>query len=207
MDRRSFLKTSAAAALAIAAPTSARAELWCSPPDAFGRQVCEAGLNSYLATISARSQTTTNWCWAACIEMIFKYYGHPVPQARVVEEVWGSIVDMPAAPSQILAALNRPWRDRFGRRFHSVGTTYGANPATAAQDLAANRPLIIGTRRHAMLLTSLQYVRDPFGNASVTRAVVRDPWPSSLTIATQGKRVLTAQEWYGTMFLARIRVY
>jgi hypothetical protein len=71
---------------------------------------------------------------------------------------------------------------------------------TATQDLSNDMPLIIGTMGHAMVLTSLTYVRDQFGRGDVTAAVVRDPWPGN------GRRVLSAQEWYNTSFLARIRV-
>lgn len=71
---------------------------------------------------------------------------------------------------------------------------------TAAQDLTNNMPLIIGTMGHAMVLTSLRYARDVNGNGQVNAAIVRDPWPN------RGRRVLTAQEWYSTSFLVRIRV-
>jgi hypothetical protein len=50
-------------------------------------------------------------------------------------------------------------------------------------------------------LTALSYVVDPSGKGAVTQAIVRDPWPG------QGRRTLFAQEWYGTSFLARIRVF
>jgi hypothetical protein len=78
---------------------------------------------------------------------------------------------------------------------------YSANPITAAQDLAQDMPLIIGTMGHAMVLTALSYVLDRSGNGSVTAAIVRDPWPD------RGRRVLSAQEWYRASFLARIRVF
>ena len=133
--------------------------------------------------------------------MVFRYYGYRVSQTRIVQDTWGGIVNFPAFPGQILANLNRPWVDRRGRPFGVTGNVYSANPITAADDLAQDMPLIIGTTGHAMVLTALTYVRNQFGNGEVTAAVVRDPWPG------RGRRVLSAQEWYGTSFLARIRVF
>ena len=48
---------------------------------------------------------------------------------------------------------------------------------TAAQDLAENHPLIIGTGGHAVVLTAVTYVQDEWGHSDVTSAIVRDPWP------------------------------
>jgi hypothetical protein len=205
MDRRKFLKVSsgsvAIGALGLSSPASAL--LNCSAFNFQGVQQCEAGIDSRLAHVSAASvggQHMNQWCWAACIEMVFRYYGLRVPQAAIVQQTWGGIVNLPGQPHQILANLNRPWRDSSGRGFYVSGDSFSANPITAAQDLSSDMPLIIGTMGHAMVLTSLQYVRDQHGRGDVTAAVVRDPWPG------RGRRVLSAQEWYSTSFLARIRV-
>jgi hypothetical protein len=71
---------------------------------------------------------------------------------------------------------------------------------TAAQDLAADMPLIIGTMGHAMVLSRLDYLVDQYGRGEVKWATVRDPWPG------RGRRVLSPQEWYNISFAARIRV-
>jgi len=205
MDRRRFLTLSSGAASigALCASGSANALLNCSPFNFQGVQQCEAGIDSRLAYVSAAAtggQHMNQWCWAACIEMVFKYYGLNVPQRAIVQQTWGQIVNFPAQPGQILANLNRPWVDSSGQRFYVSGDSYSANPMTAAQDLSQNMPLIIGTLGHAMVLTSLQYARDQYGNGQVNAAVVRDPWQG------RGRRVLSAQEWFSTSFLARIRV-
>ena len=205
MDRRNFLKlgSTSLAIGAIGASNPASAFLNCSAINGNQAQQCEAGISSTLAHISAASvggQHNTQWCWAACIEMVFKYYGFHVPQEAIVQQTWGQIVNLPGQPNHILANLNRPWIDSNNNRFRVTGDSYSANPITAAQDLANNMPLIIGTMGHAMVLTSLQYTRSRWGNGNVTAAIVRDPWPG------RGRRVLTAPEWYNTSFLARIRV-
>lgn len=202
MKRREFLACLGAASFLV--PSSASGRLACGPFVPPGVQQCEAGIESSVAHVTAAAvggQHLSQWCWAACIEMVFRYYGLRVPQEQIVQETWGRIVNLPAQPGQIMMNLNRPWIDGTGRRFGASGDAFTANPITAAQDLAQDMPLIIGTMGHAMVLTSLTYMRDQFGNGTVRAAVVRDPWPG------RGRRVLSPQEWYGTNFLARIRVF
>ena len=201
MKRRDLL-SALVPVFSLAIPTSAIGLLRCSPFNFQGIQECEAGIDSSIARVTvSRRQYLSQWCWAACIEMVFRYYGFRVSQARIVQETWDSIVNLPGSPRQILANLNRPWVDDRDRGFGVIGDVYSASAITAAQDLAEDMPLIIGTTGHAMVLTSLRYLRNQFGNFDVIAAVVRDPWPG------RGRRILSPQEWYGTNFLARIRVY
>jgi hypothetical protein len=209
LNRRGFFRRLAGSTVAAAGALVARnglARLACGQFTPFGVQTCEVGIDSDLFTVKARdTQHASEWCWAASIEMVFRYYGHNVPQERIVQETWGSIVNLPAtSPLVILRDLNRSWVDDDGMSFRVSGTSYGANPVTAAQDLAADMPLIIGTMGHAMVLTALTYNRDVYGRGVVTSAIVRDPWP--YPGLRDGRRVLSPQEWFSTSFLARIRV-
>jgi hypothetical protein len=214
MRRRSFLTTlgllgSSRLLGGFSIPNPASPELHtaalgldCTPFDMNGVQRCEAGIDSsILDVVASDTQHESQWCWAACIEAVFTYYDHPVPQDRIVSEIWGDVVNMPGAPLQILSALNRKWTDQNGDDFTSQGTSLGTNAITAAQDLAADHPLIIGTLGHAMVLTSLTYLRDVYSRGQVQLAEVRDPWPYN-----QRHRALTPQEWYSISFAARIRV-
>jgi hypothetical protein len=193
------------AALAMAgASQRAGALVRCGPWDQPGPgiQLCEAGIRSTLLDVTASDrQQASEWCWAASISAVFHYYGHPVSQERIVKEAYGKIVNMPGTPQAILGALNRVWIDDNGGRFRASGDTRSASIVTAAQDLANDKPLIIGSRGHAMVLTDLVYTRDHDGRGRPQSATVRDPWPYN-----PGKRLLTPQEWNGTRFLARIRV-
>ncbi|MEY8689180.1 MAG: papain-like cysteine protease family protein [Leptothrix sp. (in: b-proteobacteria)] len=202
MNRRTFLLSAASSGAALL-PLTSHARLSCGPFVPPGVQQCEAGIDSSIAHIAAAAvggQHLSQWCWAACIEMVFTYYGHPVQQERIVSETWGAIVNLPGQPGQILENLNRDWTDEDGNDFSVSGDAYSANPITAAQDLSQDMPLIIGTMGHAVVLTSLVYVRDGFGRGNVNAAIVRDPWPG------RGRRVLTPQEWFNINFAARIRV-
>jgi len=132
--------------------------------------------------------------------MVFSYWGHPVSQERIVQETWGSIVNMPGQPAQIVNDLNRWWIDEHGARFRVIADVYSVTAASAAQDLSSNYPLIIGSMGHAMVLTDLVYLRDAWGNGQPQQAIVRDPWPG------RGRRLLTPQEWSSIQLAARIRV-
>jgi Papain-like cysteine protease AvrRpt2 len=204
MNRRKFLTGLVSTSLAsLFISNEANAILNCLPFQPSGVQHCEAGINSVIADVTAAAvggQHLNEWCWAACIEMVFHYYGLIVPQEEIVRQTWGSIVDLPALPGQILIDLNRPWVDSYNRAFRVSGDSYTASHVTAAQDLAQDRPLIIATMGHAMVLTGLSYIRDAWGNGEVNAAIVRDPWPG------RGHRVLSAQEWFSTNLLIRIRL-
>ena len=139
MNRRGFLVSSGAAAVAAFLPNQSFANQMCGPFVPPGVQQCESGIDSSLAHVTAAAvggQHLSQWCWAACIEMVFRYYGHSVPQERIVTETWGGIVNLPGQPGQILANLNRGWTDQAGDDFSVSGDVYSANPITAAQDLA-----------------------------------------------------------------------
>ncbi|MES2064151.1 MAG: papain-like cysteine protease family protein [Bacteroidota bacterium] len=175
----------------------------CGPYNNYGIQRCVAGINSSILDVRGLDiQNADEWCWAASIQAIFNYYGHNISQARIVQETFGQVVNMPAQPGTILSALNRYWIDDSGVQFMAQANSFSASPITAAQDLASDNPLIIGTMGHAMVLTALEYDHNTYGQGNVVAAVVRDPWP-----ANPRRRVLSPQEWSNTSFLARIRVY
>jgi len=180
---------------------TARAEIRCMPLNSMGIQRCQAGLPTPLASTISAYQQASQWCWAASISMVFRHYGLNVSQPEIVRQAWGDLVNLPGSAREIAASLNRTWTDDKGDRWRVSSDTFRTEPGIAAQDLAANRPLIIGTMGHAMVLTALTYDRDFASNGYVTLATVRDPWPGN-----GGRRDLTAQEWYGTMLLMRVTV-
>src|SRR5262245_32633902 len=89
LSRRKILRSIAVTAAAtLSVPFPAHARLWCSVPMG-GIQECEAGIDSSLADVTAAAvggQHASQWCWAACIEMIFRYYRRRVSQERIVAE-------------------------------------------------------------------------------------------------------------------------
>jgi hypothetical protein len=148
-------------------------------------QACEAGVNmSRLPTFYAFQQMP-EWCWAASISMIFKYYGYDVSQDQIVQAVYGSVVNFPAmSGGTISSQLNRTWTDRNGRRFRSsmqglfdADAGIGAlNNMMIVDSLAQERPLLLGNITHAVVLTAVSYFATPMG-PNVTNIGVLDPWP------------------------------
>ena len=202
LNRRTWMTTVGAAIVGGTAAERMEAALSCGPQlPPYGVQACVAGIPQQAMDTVYATQQQTEWCWAACIEMVFTYWGHPISQVEIVRQTWGQIVNMPAQPGQIIADLNRPWVDRNGNPFRSQGDVFSANGATAAEDLAVGMPLIIGSMGHAMVLTAVSYNRAPNSQGVVTGAIVRDPWPG------RGRRMLSPQEAAAAMLLARIRVF
>jgi ABC-type bacteriocin/lantibiotic exporter with double-glycine peptidase domain len=201
MKRRLFVSNLAAAGTALlTVPSMLKAGVVCSPVSAV-LSACTAGIASDLANITMdRSQNQSNWCWAACIQMVFLYNGLNVSQQEIVRTVFGQLVNLPGSPEDILAALNRRWTDANGDDFDVQGDVYSVSPVTAAQDLANDFPLIVGTLGHAVVLSAVDYYRDLYGNGQIVSAVVRDPLPG------RGKRRLTPAEWVYMTFAVRIRV-
>lgn len=205
MDRRAFLQSGVACASVWLAPKMMFASQSCGQAmtTPYGPvQRCTAGIKSVALQPVQSYQQRNEWCWAACISMVFAYYGHRVSQQRIVKEVWGQVVNMPGLPGQILSDLNRAWKDDGGGSFASRGDSLSANAFNAVKDLENDQPLIIGAMGHAMVLTALTGdINAQSGAWQIVEAVVRDPWPGR-----GGRRVLSPVEWRNINFAARIRV-
>ena len=146
-------------------------------------------------------QESREWCWAACIEMVFGYYGHRVSQSRIVKETWGGFVDKPVHESELLADLNRNWTDNRGRRFRSSAHVFG-KPAAGVSDLRRSQPLILGTLGHTVVLTAITLEIDNYsGRWNIAEAIVCDPWPG------YGARILSSEEWRNVRFAVRVELH
>jgi hypothetical protein len=209
MNRRDFLAAMAGAALATtgvtAGPKIASDALSNTPDiecgnDSYGRQLCTVGISSFEIQKAAQRQYMSQWCWAACISMIFDYYEHPVSQDRIVREAYGGIVNMPGSPQAILRSLNRRWTDDNDEEFRVTADPFTANYLTAIEDLKDDEPQLIGALGHAVVLTAMTYYITPNG-PYVVSAIVRDPWPGNAS-----RREMTRAEWYNVQLAARIRL-
>jgi hypothetical protein len=170
-------------------PTFSRGEETCQPlpgpPLTPPGRACRAEVN--FGTFSAKydPQYQSQWCWAACISMLFRYYKHPVSQSRIVSEVYGAPVNLPAGAGFIVAQqLNRSWQDDLGGKFRSrLTAAFDAdagvvtlNNARIIDSLRRGRPLIVGAGGHAVVLTAVEYLDTAFG-IQIQRGGVFDPWP------------------------------
>lgn len=160
---------------------------------------CRVGLpDAALDRIARQQPAGSNWCWAACLEMVFALHGYRLPMARIVRGTYGREYNLPADSSLLARLLSSRWQDEDGRTFDSRcevlwdAATHAASAypaAMTARQLAAGRPLLLGARNHAMLLTGLAFSHDGSpGSIRITAASVLDPAPG------RGRRALEAQE-------------
>jgi hypothetical protein len=174
-----------------------------------GVQACEAGV--MLPAFYRAQQQRDMWCWAACIQMVFEYYGHPISQAVIVQKLFGSSsVNQGAIGPQIAYAVTGQWVDAYNRPFQAQAEVLWdtqfqfAQPWAAQQaigELVQNRPLIIGANRHATMLTAIAYRQDVYGQVAIDALTVRDPWPAS-----PARRTLNLQEAQRVTYLTKIYV-
>jgi len=185
MDRRKFLSGSLGCLVGglVGAP-GARSYQQCVVAPNFTGQLCEAGIAPPDFVPAYRRQTSSMWCWAASISMIFSYYGFSVSQPRIVSEAFGSQQNLPANGTLISAQLSKEWTDDNGRTFtaelegvYDVDTgTLGITNSMIIDALSSERPLLMGNISHAMVLVSAAYVPTS-PEPTVVNVGLLDPYP------------------------------
>lgn len=192
MDRRTFI---AALIGILTQPAWTLAKTMCRSTSQGQLCTSEVSFNAFHQQ-AYKLQQKSQWCWAACISMLFTYYGHPVSQRRIVEEVYGNPVNMPAKAGIVMARqLSRQWVDDRGKPFTSTLTAvydyaykvFAIDNRRLIRELDGDHPLVIGAGHHAVVLTALNYYRTPRG-PWLTSGGVFDPWPG------RGPRTLTPRE-------------
>jgi hypothetical protein len=150
-------------------------------------QVCEAGVEVAKVVQRYDDQDLSQWCWAATISMIFAQYGYQVGQPRIVKDVYGVVVNMPAlSGATISKQLTRTWTDDTGKKFNvQVEGLYdfdagivGITNAQIVNALKAGRPLVFGNQSHAMMQCSVAYMPTPMG-PQIINVGFADPWPGN----------------------------
>jgi hypothetical protein len=158
-------------------------------------------------------QEESRWCWAACIENMFAHYGHPVSQTRIVEEAYGDVRNIPAQAWQVSRSLNRSWTDDNGDRFRSrLVAAYdhdadivAISDAFIIDAIEHDRPLILGARGHAVLLTAVEY--SLFNGYPVPqRAECFDPWPGEGNRQLSFAEIVPAYRQGAMRYLAAVRI-
>lgn len=186
LSRRSLLV--AVPGLVLLCPGRARAYSHCTDFDQNFRKTCTVGVD--IAGIATVDQRCENWCWAACIQNVFAYYGYDVAQEDVVSKVFGSEICEGAVLGEIIDGINGEWTDAYGRSFHARAKDMksiagqllnpdGSGVNELIRELADGHPLINGAVGHATVLTEVTYTQEKYFNPVVTAVVVRDPWYDS----------------------------
>lgn len=160
-------------------------------------------------SVNHGAQIQSNWCWAACVQMVLNYHGLYVSQTDVVTRIYGSpYVNQPAGEAQILNALSGWAADYRGR--YSAIYAYGGqtNVQEIITALAGKWPLIVGLSNpqggvgHAVVLTGIWYgiQYDQWGRFigyAPYKVSIRDPWPSNAS-----RQELTWTEFTRRVFMA-----
>ena len=160
-------------------------------------------------SVNNGGQIQSNWCWAACVQMVLNYHGLQVNQLDVVTRIYGSPdVNQPADEPQILQALSG-WAPDFRGRYSAINA-YGGY--TSIQEivngLSTKWPLIVGLRNpgggigHACVLTAIFYANqyDNFGRFIgylPDKVVLRDPWPGN-----PSRQEMSWQDFTNRVFMA-----
>lgn len=153
-------------------------------PNLFVAGVRSDQFDFYAAPSKNGRQRQTNWCWAASVQMVLNYHGLFVQQEEIVQRIYGAQVNLPAQPSQILAALSGWAPDSHGRFSAILATPYTYSDSQIVQDLGNRWPLIVGLNNpqgggHAVVITAIYYSVDQMSNLIFKRVVIRDPWPGN----------------------------
>lgn len=156
--------------------------------DNTGALLCTAQI-SFTGGSNAKfdAQYQSQWCWAAVVSAVFNYHKHPVRQERIVQEVYGGIVNLPAFSGVVIASqLNKNWLDDNGKSFSArLNGAYDVDASVNTitnvmiiEELTNNKPLVIANRSHAMVLTSVSYYPN-YPAYGIVKAQVFDPWPGT----------------------------
>ena len=196
-----------------ASPMNALAEHSCRS-NQFGMQLCTATMPSGALQVIYAQQSQSQWCWAACIQMLFRSYGYEVSQQRIVQETFGQLVNMPAGSGAVISKqINRPWQDDKGKKFRSYLEAaydfdfgvYSVDNGYIIKKLTNNEPLIYGNKSHAMLLVQMTYAQSPMG-PNVVGAGVLDPWPGNGARALQQAELVQVRFGGDYRYLSAVRV-
>ena len=178
-------------------------------------QLCTSEVDfTTFAQTAYQNQQSSQWCWAASISMLFSYYKHPVAQQSIVQSLYGRIVNLPSGNGwNIASRVNTSWVDANGKRFRAQLTgayDYDAgvmtvNNAMLVSELDQDRPVIIGTRGHAVVGTAVQYLVTPAG-PYITGIGVFDPWPGRGARGLDPREALAMHMGGDLRFLATVRI-
>lgn len=185
ITRRNVVVGSLALAM-VGQPTEVRALNLC-PPNDLPPGNCSAMLDPerFVALAVPSMQRNSQWCWAACMEMVCRWYGIALSQETIVERIYGGQQNMPADDQHLTSALNSNWESDDGTRLRIRARVFSpslgmgdVDNSIAIRDLADDRPLINGSRTHATVVARMDYFGDEAA-PQVSRVHVIDPWPGA----------------------------
>jgi hypothetical protein len=156
------------------------------------------GIPSNIFNYIASSQNMNQWCWAASIEMVLKYYGINIEQEDIVYKSYGvdpfgQLPNWAGSFQVITENLNNWGIDRNGQTYYvrAIMGNGAPPPNLLINEISNKRPVIIGyntgSSGHAVVITALSYI-NTFNGPVITSIIVRDPWPDEINIQNLGRR-------------------
>ncbi|MFK7905521.1 MAG: C39 family peptidase [Chitinophagales bacterium] len=175
------------------------------------------GIASNQLNYIASAQENSQWCWAASIQMVFRYYGIDITQSQIVSRTYGTdnggnLPDWPASFQTIHNNLNN-WSIDNNGQYYEVSAEMGMgtpSPAFLVDELSNGHAVILGYDTgqggHAVVVTALSYYPTAYG-PQVQSIIVRDPWPSYTNLQNRGRIEYPAQNLaYNTQAYWSVRV-
>ncbi len=159
------------------------------------------GLSSDSVNPVYAEQKQSEWCWAACIQMIANLYGADLTQDEVVARSYGPNVNRAGSLEVITASLNGSGTTRSGRAYSITSTMLdqrdapgGAGRGTRLRATPSCWRADAGGSGHAVVCTAVSY-DGPASNPTVIASLtVRDPWPSRENRNSTGRRVVSGAD-------------
>lgn len=147
------------------------------------------------------------WCWAACVEMMIRFYGIPVEQELIVRRVYGVPANQPADDRTISASLDGWGFDMLGRRVSVRSSVSNGIPAPwiLLRELMKGRPILVTFNAgaavgHAVVVTGASVL-----NGEIVSLVYRDPSPHETNGEQKGRIEIFGAEL--AAFLPCVRCY
>lgn len=128
-------------------------------------------------------QRNSNWCWAACAQMVLNYQGVKVSQERIVKRVFGNERNSPGTAYDIAKGANEWQLDNYTIHAY-VENPNSTTPKSFINDLRDKYPLVVGLRMpnqtigHAYVLTGISF-RIEDNQYLPQEVILRDPWPEN----------------------------
>lgn len=160
-------------------------------------QLQYVGIPSASMNFAASQQRNSQWCWAASIQMVLNYYQINIVQEQIVARTFGTdpygqLPNWAGSLEVITENLNNWDIDNNGRAY-TVTASLGVGvpaPNDLLQELYDGHPIIVAyhgaSSKHAVVITGAGFIATQNG-PSVQTIIVRDPFPTPQTIASQGR--------------------
>jgi hypothetical protein len=158
----------------------------------------------------ASAQRKSQWCWAASIEMVLRYYGVAITQEQIVRRSYGgdpngNLPNWAGSFQTITANLNNWSVDNYGEYYEVRASINGGAPTPdiLLRQLNAGYPVIAGYHSgpqsgHAVVIIGARYDISNYGPI-IKSVIVLDPWPDTENIQNGGWREIPGTEFAQSM--------